>query len=250
MNGIRTIWNEGRAAILGWVHIPSLLAVETLARCGYDGLVIDLQHGEADLASAMPLLPAILAAGIEPLVRMQANDAGDIGRMLDFGAYGVIAPLINNAEDAGRFAGALHYPPQGVRSFGPRRPPMRHGSDYFAQASQTIVSLAMVETREALDNLDAIIGTAGLDGIFIGPADLSVALGKPPRADTEDADVLSAIRHIIARCKAGGRKVGIFCNDGSYGRRMIAEGCDLVSLAPDLTLMTAAARASVQAARA
>lgn len=249
MNGIRTIWNQGRAAILGWVHIPSLLAVETLARCGYDGLVIDLQHGEADLASAMPLLPAIHAAGIEPLVRMKANDAGDIGRMLDFGAYGVIAPLINNADDAVRFAGALHYPPHGARSFGPRRPPMRFGGDYFAKASETIVSLAMVETREALANLDAIIGVEGLDGIFIGPADLSVALGRPPRADSDDPEVLAAIRHIIARCKAGGRRVGIFCNDAGYGRHMIAQGCDLVSLAPDLTLMAAAARASVQAAR-
>lgn len=249
MNRIRDIWNQGGAAIMGWLHIPSLLAAETLARCGYDGLVLDLQHGEITTSDVLQLMPAIEAAGIEPVVRVQANDAGTIGWLLDFGAYGVIAPLVNTADDAARFAAALHYPPAGVRSFGPRRPVFRHGAGYFETASQTHIALAMIETRQALDTLDAILAVPGFDGTFIGPSDLSIALGRPPRPDTDDPDVLAAIRHIIARSKAAGRRVGIFCNDAAYARRMMAEGCDLVTLAPDMTLMATAARASVAAAR-
>ncbi len=248
-NRIRQCWAEGRAAVLGWLHIPSAISAEALAHCGYDGLVIDLQHGAADLAAAIAMMTAIEASGCESFVRVQANDPGDIMRLLDFGAYGVIAPLINTADDARGFAAAMHYPPHGNRSFGPRRPLLRYGSDYLAAASQSIVSLAMIETAEGLANLDEILAVPGLDGIFIGPSDLALALGRPPRPDSDDPVVVAAIARIRVACANAGKRAGIFCVDAGFAGAKIAEGFDLVSIAPDLVMLTSAARAALATVR-
>jgi 4-hydroxy-2-oxoheptanedioate aldolase len=249
MNKIRAIWAEGRAAILGWLHIPSVISAEALSRCGYDGLVVDLQHGAAGFESMVPMLMAIEAGGAEPFVRVRHDDPAEIMKAMDFGAYGVIAPMIDTADHARAFASALHYPPQGARSFGPRRPLLRYGEDYVSQASASVVSLAMIETAAGLANLDAILAVEGYDGVFIGPGDLSLALGRPPRADPEDPVVVEAIEHIRARCKAAGKRVGLFCVEPAYARRMINAGFDLVSIAPDLTLLTRAAQRTVRETR-
>ncbi|GGE19848.1 2,4-dihydroxyhept-2-ene-1,7-dioic acid aldolase [Polymorphobacter glacialis] len=250
MNKIRALWNAGKPAIIGWINIPSILAAEALAGCGYDGLLVDLQHGAAEMANVAPLLLAIEHGGAEPLARVAANNPADIMRLLDFGAYGIIAPMINTAADAQTFADALHYPPRGLRSFGPRRPQMRFGPDYLAAASDSIVSLAMIETRDGLDNLEAILAVQGYDGIFIGPSDLALALGRSPRPDNTDPILLAAIDNIIARCKAAGKHVGIYCSSPAYAHRMVAAGCDIVSITPDLVMLTNAARESVAATRA
>jgi 4-hydroxy-2-oxoheptanedioate aldolase len=250
MNRIRSIWNQGGAAIIGWLNIPSALSAEALARCGYDGLLVDLQHGAADVASVTPLLMAIETGGAEPMVRVAANNPAEIMRMLDFGAYGVIAPMINSANEARAFASALHYPPHGSRSYGPRRPQHRFGPDYLAQASASVVSLAMVETRDGLANLESILAVDGYDGIFIGPSDLALAIGVSPRPDNDDPKLIETINHIIAHCKAAGKRVGIYCSGPAYARRMIAAGCDIVSITPDLALLTTAARESLAATRA
>jgi 4-hydroxy-2-oxoheptanedioate aldolase len=250
MNRIRSIWSEGGAAIIGWINIPSILSAEALAACGYNGLLVDLQHGGADMASVMPMLVAIEKGGAEPLVRVAANNAADIMRLLDFGAYGIVAPMINSAEEAAAFAAALHYPPRGMRSFGPRRPQLRFGPDYLGAASDSIVSLAMVETRDGLANLDAILAVDGYDGIFIGPSDLALAIGVSPRPDNDDPALIATVDHIIARCKAAGKRVGIFCSSAAYARRMITAGCDIVSITPDLVMLTNAARETLAATRA
>ena len=249
MNRIRAIWSEGGSAVIGWINIPSILSAETLARCGYDGVLVDLQHGGAELATVAPLLVAIEHGGAEPLVRVAANNAADIMRLLDFGAYGIVAPMINSAAEAQAFADALHYPPRGNRSYGPRRPQLRFGPDYLAAASDSIVSLAMVETREGLDNLEAIVAVDGYDGIFIGPSDLALALGISPRPDNDDPLLLATVERIIAVCKAGGKRVGIYCSSPPYAQRMVAAGCDIVSITPDLLMLTNAARASVTETR-
>ena len=249
MNKIRAVWAEDRAAILGWLQIPSAISAEALSHCGYDGLVIDLQHGASDLSSVIPMLVAIEAGGAEPFVRVRANDASDIMKVLDFGAYGVIAPLIDTADDARAFAAALHYPPRGGRSYGPRRPLLRYGDDYLKHASESVVSLAMIETAAGLENLDAILAVDGYDGIFIGPADLALALGRTPRPDNEDPLVMEAIEHIHACCKAFGKRVGLFCVETSYALRMIRAGFDLVTIAPDLAMLVRAAQRAVEETR-
>jgi 4-hydroxy-2-oxoheptanedioate aldolase len=249
MNRIRQVWAEGRSAVVGWLHVPSAFSAEIMARAGYDGLVIDIQHGAASFHEAHEMLRAIELGGAEPLARVTANDPGEIMKLLDYGCYGVICPMIETAEEAAAFASSIHYPPQGRRSYGPRRPAQRYGAGYVAMASETIVSFAMIETELGLVNLDRILAVEGYDGVFIGPADLALALGHPPKPDPDAPVVVEAIRHIRERAHAMGKKVGLFCADGAYAKARIAEGFDMVSIAPDSTLLVAGAKASLDAAR-
>ncbi|MEO5867514.1 MAG: aldolase/citrate lyase family protein, partial [Sphingomonas sp.] len=170
--------------------------------------------------------------------------------LLDMGAYGIIAPLVNTVADVRRFADSLHYPPRGNRSFGPRRPFLRFGQDYLAHASDSVVSLAMIETKEGLANLDAILAEPGYDGVFIGPSDLALSLGLAPRPDSTEPVLLDAIEHIRARCHQTGKRAGLFCAEPAFARAMLAQGFDLVSVAPDLAMLTKAARQAVADVRA
>lgn len=249
MNNIRKIWQERGAAVLGWLQIPSPAIAEVLGRSGYDGLVVDLQHGFAELSDAAAMFRAIESAGAEPIVRLQENRPADAMKLLDLGAYGVIVPLVDSADDAKTFVSALHYPPGGQRSYGPRRPVLRYGPDYWKLASQTIVSLAMIETRRGIDNLDAILAVEGYDGIFIGPSDLAIALGRAPTPDSDDPVVVDAIRHIRERARVFDKRVGIFCMSAAFGRAKIMEGFDIVSIAPDLATVAKAAREAIAIVR-
>jgi 4-hydroxy-2-oxoheptanedioate aldolase len=249
MNKVREIWNRGDKAVGGWMQISGALPAETLARCGYDALVIDMQHSGTEFDAAVAMMTAIELAGCEPFVRVRWNSPSEIMKLADLGAYGIIAPMVETAEEAALLASALHYPPRGQRSFGPRRPLLRYGADYISKASDTIVSMAMIETQKGIDNLESILAVDGLDGVFIGPADLSLALGGPPKPDSTDPKVVSAIRHIRERAHAMGKRVGIFCGSPLFGRQKLQEGFDLVTLTPDLTMLAAAAKDAVTVAR-
>jgi 4-hydroxy-2-oxoheptanedioate aldolase len=247
MNQVRASWSRGSPAVLGWLQIPAALSAEALAGCGYHALVVDLQHSPTDFVAAVEMFTAIECGGAEPFVRVRANDASGIMKLLDCGARGVIVPMIETAEQARAFASALHYPPRGTRSFGPRRPLLRYGPGYPEFASETIVGLAMIETALGLKNLDEILATPGIDGIFIGPADLALALGAPPEADSQDPRVVAAIRAILARAREHNKRAGIFCGSAAFARRRLAEGFDLVSLTPDLSMLLSAARSVLDA---
>lgn len=249
MNKIRRIWASGGAVVAGWLQIPGALHAEALARCGYDAVVIDLQHSPIDFNAAVAMIGAIEQGGAEPIVRVKWNTPSEIMQLLDMGAYGVIAPMINTAEDARLLASSLHYAPRGERSFGPRRPSMRFGADYWRIASDTIVSLAMIETVEAMDNLDAILAVDGLDGVFIGPTDLALSLGQAPVPDSRESGVVEAVRHIRERARLAGKRVGIFCGSGIFAAEKIREGFDLVTAAPDLSMLTMTARSVIADAR-
>lgn len=249
MNKVRQIWAEGGQAIGGWLQMTGSLHAEALAGCGYDALVIDMQHSGTDFESAVQMMIAIEHGGCEPFVRVRWNNPDEIMKLVDLGAYGVIAPMVESAEEARQLASALHYPPRGARSFGPRRPILRYGANYFANASETIVSMAMIETERGIANVDEILAVDGLDGVFIGPADLSVALGGPPRPDSDNPKVVAAIRTIRERAHGAGKRVGIFCGGGAFARSKLQEGFDLVTLTPDLSMLTAAARDVVAVAR-
>lgn len=248
-NQVRQCWEQGQAALSGWLQLPGALHAEALARLDYDAVVIDVQHSLIDFAQLAPMMVAIELGGAEPIVRMQVNDQADAMKLLDAGARGLIAPMINTAEDAERFAAALHYPPRGVRSYGPRRPALRYGSSYLQQASESIVALAMIETRDALGNLDAILAVDGLDGVFIGPTDLALDLGHAPSVDSNEPEVVAAIAHVRQRAHAAGKRAGIFCGSGNFARSKIAEGFDFVTAAPDLNLLLSAAQAVIAQAR-
>lgn len=241
-NRIRKRWDEGRSAIVGWLSSPSLLAAEVLACSGVDGIVIDLQHGSADPGAITPIMAAIEAHGVEPIVRPLTDNGACIGKLLDLGAYGIIAPMISSVAAAADFARAVHYPPLGARSFGPRRPLLRFGSNYFSIAASTVVTLAMIETRTALGCLDEILAVDGLDGVFVGPADLTLSLGYHPVRETSCELVSDAVEHIRRTAQRSGKRAGIFCPSTAIAKQRLSEGFDLVTLAPDLTMISAASQ--------
>jgi len=245
-NRIKQRWEIGQPAIVAWLQIPSANHAELLATLGFDGLVVDLQHSLIDFRTAVEMLTAIEGRGCEPLVRVSQNEYTEVGRLLDAGASGIIAPLIDTSEAAQALVDAFHYPPRGSRSLGPRRPVLRWGQDYRNRTHDLLVSLAMVESRAALENLEAILAVPGLDGVFIGPSDLALALGRDPAADPTDAVVLDAIRQVRESAHAAGKRIGIFCGSAESARERIHEGFDLVSIGTDLQMLASTAIAGLR----
>ena len=203
-NPVRSIWSRGGAVINGWLGIPSSITAENMAQCGWDSLVVDLQHGHIDFQVAVGMLQAISTTATTPLARVPWCEPGIIMKLLDAGAYGIICPMINTRADCEAFVGACRYAPKGYRSFGPVRATWYGGADYFKHANDTIVTMAMIETKQAMDNLDDILSVPGLDGLYIGPNDLAITLGCAPSGTPTDPIVLDAIRTILAGAKKHG----------------------------------------------
>lgn len=237
-NALRRAWAQGRRTVNGWLSMPSSFAAEVMAHAGWDSLTIDLQHGAIGYQAAVGMLQAISTTEVVPLVRVPWLDPGILMKVLDAGAYGVICPMVNDPEEAETLVRACRYPPRGTRSFGPTRAALYGGEDYARHADATVLVLAMIETAQALDRLDGILRTDGLDGVYVGPADLSNALGHPPRLDPEAPEVLAAIERILKAAKDAGLRAGIHTGSAAGARRMHALGFDFVSIASDARLLT------------
>ena len=244
-NRIRTLWGEGKAVVNGWLGIPSSVSAETMAHQGWDSLTCDLQHGQVDYQAAVTMLQAISTTETTPMVRVPWLENGIIMKLLDVGAYGVICPMINTRAQAEAFVGACRYAPDGFRSFGPHRAILYAGADYPQKANETILAIAMIETQEAMDNLDDIMSTPGLDGIYIGPADLGLSLGGVPKADQTEPKIVAAIDKILASAKSHGVAPGIHCAAPAYALAMIEKGFQLVTLLSDNAILAAAAKRMV-----
>lgn len=249
-NPIRTIWNRGGAVVNGWLAIPSTFSAETMAHQGWDSLTIDLQHGVVDYQAAVNMLTAISTTPTAPVVRVPWLEPGILMKVLDAGAYAVICPMVNTREDAQRLVAATHYAPRGTRSFGPVRALLYGGADYPQHANDTIVVFAMIETRQALDNLDDILSVEGLDAVYIGPSDLSLSLGCTPRMDQDEELVVQAIDHILARARAHGVVAGIHNTAPEYALKMIDKGFQFVTVSSDARLMAAGAQQLLRTMRA
>jgi 4-hydroxy-2-oxoheptanedioate aldolase len=249
-NRLRELWKGGGAALNGWLAIANSFSAETMAHQGWDALTIDLQHGVVDYQAMVPMLQAISTTDTVPVVRVPWLEPGILMKTLDAGAYGVICPMVNTREDAQKLVAYTHYAPRGTRSFGPVRALLYGGADYAQHANDTIVTFAMIETAQALDNLDAILSVEGLDAIYIGPSDLSLALGCTPTFDDLDPRAAEAVDHILARAKAHGVVAAI--HNGSTGAALarIAKGFQFVTVSSDARLMAAGAQQVVQAMRA
>ena len=248
-NEVRLRWLRGEAAVCGWLSMGNAYAAEVVGWCGVDCVVVDLQHGMADVQSMIGMLQAISATPATPFVRVPSLDPPLLMKALDAGAYGVICPMVDDAAQARALVEATRYPPRGLRSFGPARGLLYGGDDYFAQADDTIVRLAMVETAPGLDNVEAICAVDGIDGIFVGPNDLGLALGKGVSGDPTDPVVRAAIARCVAAAKAVGKHVGIFCPSGAVAARCISEGFDLIVPNSEVNLMKAAMTAEAKRAR-
>src|SRR5690625_5009825 len=200
-NHLKRLWAENKAAVNGWCAIPSSFSAEVMAHQGWDSLTIDLQHGMIDYQAAIPMLQAISTTSTVPMVRVPWLEPGILMKVLDAGAYGVICPMISTREDAERLVAACRYPPQGGRSSGPIRATLYGGADYPAHANGTVVVFAMIETRQALDNLDEIVAVEGLDAVYIGPSDLASALGYKPGFGRSEPGLVEASGLVLAKAR-------------------------------------------------
>lgn len=248
-NNIQTIWQNGGAIVNGWLSIPSSVSAEIMAHQNWDSLTVDLQHGLVDYQTALTMLQAVSTKDVTPLARVPWLEPGIIMKLLDAGAYGIICPMINTRADAENFVAACRYAPLGQRSFGPTRAVMYAGADYAKHANDTILAMAMIETKQALENVESIVATPGLNGIYIGPSDLSLSMGHTPKLDQEEPVVVEAISAIRQAAHAAGIKAGIHCLEPAYASRMISEGFDLVTIASDIRLLGASAADAVKATK-
>ena len=244
-NRLRTIWSEGGTVVNGWLHVPSSFSAEVMAHAGYDSLTVDMQHGPVDYGSLIPILQAISTTDTVPVVRVPWHDPGLTMQVLDAGCYAVICPMVNTREEAEAFVGACRYPPAGYRSYGPYRATLYGGEDYPEYADDAVVTIAMIETREALENLDGILGVTGLDAVFIGPSDLGQSLGYGPGVDREEPEVVEAIDRVLAAARDRGLAAGIFTASPGYASRMVEKGFRFVNVSTDAQLMAKAASEAV-----
>ncbi len=248
-NRLKEIWAGGGAAVNAWLAIPNSFSAEQMAHGDFDSVTVDMQHGMVDFQAAVPMLQAISTTDKVPLVRVPWNDPIPIMKSLDAGAYGVVCPMVNNRADAEKFVGACRYAPQGYRSFGPPRGQLYGGPDYADHANDEIVTLAMIETAEAMDNLDQIMSVEGLDAVYIGPSDLAISFGLKPAADPSEPKVLEAIAEILAAAKRNNVVASLHCAGGAMAKRYFDQGFQLATLANDVRLMFAKAQEETALAR-
>jgi 4-hydroxy-2-oxoheptanedioate aldolase len=249
-NRVKQIWASGKAVVNGWLAIPSGFSAEVMAQCGFDSVTVDLQHGVQDYQSMVACFQAMQAHPVTPMVRVPWNEPGIIGKVLDAGAYGVICPMVNTPEQAAAFVAACKYPPEGTRSNGPIRMVVYgQASSYQQTANEEVLCLPMIETREAVANLEAILDTPGLAGVYIGPSDLGFSHGLVPRLDRDEPEILAIYERVLAACEARGLKAGIHTGTAAYAVRAIGMGFRLVSIANDSGLLAMAARNAVAQVR-
>ena len=241
-NKIKQMWRDGRCVTMGWLSVSHGFTAEVMARQGFDTLCVDMQHGTTDMSDLWPMLQAISQTDTVPVVRVAWNEPAAIMKALDLGAYGILVPLINTAADAAKAVAACRYPPVGMRSSGPVRAVHYGGADYVAKANDEIVVMGMVETKEGLANLDAICATPGLDAVYIGPSDLSFALGIPPGPDKTDPVHMAACDKIRDAAHKHGIKACMHCASAAFAAGAVKRGFDLIMLTSDLASMVAGAR--------
>lgn len=227
----------GETVFSGWCSLASPLVAETLARDGLPAVVLDVQHGLWDTASLIAGIAAVHHGAAAPVVRVPLNDFAFVSRALDFGAEAIIAPMINTADDARRFAGVAKFPPAGERSWGPQRAMVLQGrtvtTDYLREANEGTLTFAMIETPTALANVEAIAATDGIDALFIGPYDLSTALSGGKAQDVQAPEVEKAIDRIGAAAQKAGKIPGIYCRDAERAVAMAKRGFRFITVGSD-----------------
>ena len=248
VNRVRERIASGDPVVNAWLSSDSRYAAEFLSHAGYDCVTVDLQHGMFGMDGAIGLLQAVSAGPAIPMVRCTANAAAEVGKLLDAGAYGVICPSIDDGQACTAFVAACRYPPVGRRSFGPSRGLLYGGSDYLSAADDAIMTWAMVESRAALDHLEDIAATDGLDGIYVGPNDLALSLGEPPGGAFAPA-VHLALKQVAKVAHDHGRSAGAFCAGSAQALELLDYGYDLVTPGNDISLLREAASSRLMAIR-
>ena len=246
--GLRVIWAEGRASLNGWCSIGNAFTAEIMAAQGFDSVTVDMQHGALDYTDLLPMLQAMRASGAGLMARVAWLDPSQVMKALDAGVEGVICPMIGTAEEAARLVSYLRYPPDGMRSYGPTRAFYAHGADNHSGANQRILAFAMIETAEGLANLEAILATPGLDGIYVGPNDLalSVSAGRLPSGlDREEPEMQAQLKTIAVACARHGKIAAIHCGTAAYAAKAIGWGYRMTTVGGDVRFLAAGAAGAV-----
>ncbi len=247
-NKVKALWKEGKPAVAGWISTGSTYLAEAMANAGFDALIIDMQHGMGITTDkTIACLQAISTTDTVPIIRLPWNDPQIIQFVLDAGAYGIIVPLVNTYEDAVAAAQAAHYPPLGRRSLGINRARFYAGDDYFQHADDEIIVLVMIETQEAVDNLEEIAKAPGIDGFYIGPSDLAVSLGLPPGPEGfKDPLHIAACQRVLDVANATGL---VPCHHG-YTPEAVAQyfeqGFKLGQIGSDILMVTNGSAAALK----
>jgi len=247
-NALRAIWEQHGAALGGWLTVPSGVSAEIMAHAGFDWVCVDMQHGLIGDAQMLQMLQGVASAPSVPLVRVPRNEPGIIGKCLDAGAWGIIVPMVNSREEAEAAVAACRYAPLGIRSYGPLRANYSAGPGYFARANDQVACIVMVETRVAVDNVEAIVSVPGVDAVYIGPADLSITLGLSPAPDHDEAIFTDALACVLDACQRHDVVPGIAGNAHTAVKRL-AQGFRLVEVASDAGLLGVGAGTALQAVR-
>jgi len=244
-NKLKELFKAGKPIINSWLAIPSSFSAEVMSNQGWDSLTIDMQHGLIDYPNAVSML--ISTTETTPMARVNWNEPGQIMKILDAGCYGIICPMVSNRKEAEKFIQACQYPPKGYRSFGPIRASIYGGSDYAKHADEEILKLAMIETKEALEKLDEILDTPNLDGIYVGPADLSLAINEEPGFDRpENTKAYKEILRILEAAKKRNLFAGLHNGTPEYAQKMLDKGFNLVTVGSDSRYIAAGAKTDLQ----
>ncbi len=247
INKVRTLWSEGKPVLHGWLSIGNPFTAEIMAAQGYDAISVDMQHGALDYAAALPMIQSMRASGVSIGARVPWLDPAVIMKALDAGALNIICPMINTGEQAAEFVSYMRYPPLGQRSFGPTRAAFAMPG-YGPPMNVEVVALAMIETAEGVANLEEIAATPGLDGIYVGPADLTLGTQEgrlPPGFDREEPEMIDLIRRIASVCTDNNIKACLHCGTPDYAAKAIGWGYSLTTVSGDSRLLAGAAAASV-----
>ena len=243
---VKQIWASGKVVVNAWLAIPSGFSAEMIAQCGFDSVTVDLQHGVQDYLSMVQCFQAMHGHPVTPMVRVPWNEPGVVGKVLDGGAYGVICPMVNTPQEAKKLVSYSKYPPQGTRSNGPIRAGM-YGTagSYQKTANEDIVLLPMMETKAAVENMEAILEVEGIDGVYIGPSDLGFSYGLMPKLDRDEPEILKIYEKIVKECEKRRLNPGIHCSGAEGAVRAMNMGFKLVTLSNEVGLMSTYARMQV-----
>jgi 4-hydroxy-2-oxoheptanedioate aldolase len=243
-NRFKRALKEGRPQIGLWLGLANPYTAELCATAGFDWLLIDGEHAPNDLPLLVSQLQAIAPYGAHPIVRPVTGDAVLIKQLLDIGAQTLLVPMIETTDQAAQMVAAMHYPPKGIRGVGTtlaRASRWGRIGDYLKTASDEMCLILQIETQQGLDNLDAIAATPGVDGIFIGPADLAASLGYLGQAS--HPVVQDAIAQAFARLKSLGVPSGILAVDQALGRKYLEMGVGFLGVGVDTLMLANAASA-------
>ncbi len=238
INTFKQRLKSGEAQIGLWLGLADAYCAELAANAGFDWLLIDGEHAPNDLRGMLSQLQAVAPYPSQPIIRPVIGDTALIKQVLDIGAQTLLVPMVESAEQARELVRAIHYPPQGVRGVGSalaRASRWNSIPGYLDHADQQMCLLVQIENREGLANLDAIAAVDGVDGVFIGPADLSASLGH--RGNPGHPEVQAAIEDAIVRIQQAGKAAGILSADEALARRYIELGAAFVAVGVDTTVL-------------